>query len=112
MHLIFATVALIFFVYRFASDKKPYQLIMAVAIPFSLTIWLSENRTWFYIVGAVELILVIAALISTFIFKDKPQEEAPDNSEETADKAAELPEIEETAEPEEAAEPESEEAEE
>lgn len=89
MHLIFAAVALIFFLYRFASDKKPYQAIMAVAIPFSLTIWLSDNRTWFYIVGAIELVAIIAALISTFIFKDKSQEEAPAGSGETAPEAEE-----------------------
>lgn len=117
MHLIFAAVALIFFVYRFVSDKKPYQLIMAVAIPFSLTIWLSESRTWFYIVGAIELAAIIAALITTFIFKDKPWEEAPAGSgeneaEEAAEETAEADDVPETEEAEAEEAPESEDEEE
>ena len=75
MHVGFAIVGLIFFLYRFVTDKKPYQLIFAFAIPFSLTIWLSEIRAWFYTLGAVEAVLVICAFITTFIFKDKPEEQ-------------------------------------
>ncbi len=94
MHVGFAIVGLIFFLYRFITDKKPYQLIFAFAIPFSLTIWLSESRAWFYTLGAVEAVLVICAFITTFIFKDKPEEQsavpakaeaAPADSNETAD---------------------------
>ena len=94
MHVGFAIVGLIFFLYRFITDKKPYQLIFAFAIPFSLTIWLSESRAWFYTLGAVEAVLVICAFITTFIFKDKPEEPsavpakaeaAPADSNETAD---------------------------
>ncbi|MBR3421707.1 MAG: hypothetical protein IKG98_06560 [Ruminococcus sp.] len=94
MHVGFAIVGLIFFLYRFITDKKPYQLIFAFAIPFSLTIWLSESRAWFYTLGAVEAVLVICAFITTFIFKDKPEEQsavpakaeaAPTDSNETAD---------------------------
>lgn len=94
MHVGFAIVGLIFFLYRFITDKKPYQLIFAFAIPFSLTIWLSESRAWFYTLGAVEAVLVICAFITTFIFKDKPEEQsavpakaaaAPADSKETAD---------------------------
>lgn len=76
MHLGFAIVGLIFFLFRFVTDKKPYQLIFAFAIPFSLTIWLSENRAWFYTLGAVEAVLTICAFITTFIFKDKPEDKS------------------------------------
>ena len=75
MHIGFAVVGLIFFLYRFITDKKPYQLIFAFAMPFSLTIWLSESRAWFYTLGAVEAVLIICAFITTFIFKDKPEEQ-------------------------------------
>ena len=61
------------FVYRFFTDKKPYQIIFAVAVPLSLTLWASESRKWFYIIGAVELVLLLAAFISTFFFKSKPE---------------------------------------
>ena len=74
MHITFAIVGLLFFLFRFVTDKKPYQLIFAFAIPFSLTIWLSESRAWFYTLGAIEGVLILCALITTFIFKDKPEE--------------------------------------
>ena len=77
MHVTFAAIALVFFAFRFFFDKKPYQLIFAAAVPFSLTLWASESRTWFYIVGAIELVLILLALISTFIFKDKKPAETP-----------------------------------
>ena len=81
MHVGFAIVGLIFFLYRFVTDKKPYQLIFAFAIPFSLTIWISENRAWFYTLGAVEAVLVLCAFITTFIFKDKPEEASAKSAE-------------------------------
>lgn len=71
LHLGFVVISLIFFIFRFATDKKPFQLIMAVAIPFSMTIWLSASKTWFYTVGAVEFVLILAAAVSVFVFKDK-----------------------------------------
>ena len=47
MHITFAVISLFFFVYRFFTDKKPYQIIFAVAVPLSLTLWASESRKWF-----------------------------------------------------------------
>lgn len=73
MHITFAVISLFFFVYRFFTDKKPYQIIFAFAVPLSLTLWASESRKWFYIIGAVELVLLLAAFISTFFFKSKPE---------------------------------------
>ena len=64
MHLIFACLATVFFVYRFATQKLPYQLIMAIAIPASLLIWVSESRTLFYAVGIIELVLILSALVT------------------------------------------------
>jgi hypothetical protein len=87
MHITFAVIGLLFFIYRFITDKKPYQLIFAFAIPFSLTLWLSDSRAWFYTLGAVETVLILGALVTTFIFRDKP-EEKPDG----AVKAEEKPE--------------------
>lgn len=67
LHVIFAVISAAFFIYRFVTDRRLFQLIMAVAVPFSLTLWISDNRTWFYTVGIVELILVLIACISSFI---------------------------------------------
>ncbi len=82
MHLIFSALALVFFIYRFTTQKKPFQLILAIAIPLSLTVWISENRTWFYILGLIELILLVIAFITSLIFKKKmPAEENSSASE-------------------------------
>ena len=88
IHLIFAAIALVFFIYRFITDKRPFQLIMAIAIPFSMTIHISENRTWFYTVGIIELIFIIAALVSVFICKKNNKttvEEAENTAPESSD---------------------------
>lgn len=66
LHLIFCIISLLFFLYQFFKEKKYYQLIMGIAIPFSLIIHISENRTLFYTVGAVEAVLLIAAFIASF----------------------------------------------
>ncbi|MBQ9898809.1 MAG: hypothetical protein IJM44_05085 [Ruminococcus sp.] len=88
MHLCFALISLVFFVYRFVTDKRPYQLILAIAIPLSLTIWISENRKLFYIIGAVELVLLIAALVTSIVFK-KPEDTAADDDDDDDDADAE-----------------------
>lgn len=71
IHVIFSCLAVIFFAFQFIREKKPYQLILGIAIPFSLVIWLSENRTLFYAIGIIEAVLLLSAFITTFIFKDK-----------------------------------------
>ncbi|MDE5855339.1 MAG: hypothetical protein K2H19_09825 [Ruminococcus sp.] len=71
LHLIFCAIGLFFFIYRFATDKKPFQLIMALAIPFSLSLWISDSRTWFYAVGLIELILTLIAFITSIVFRNK-----------------------------------------
>lgn len=86
MHIIFSAIALVFFIYRFITQKKPFQLILAIAIPLSLTVWISESRSWFYALGLIELILLVIAFVSSLIFKKKTS--AKDNS--SADEAAEV----------------------
>ncbi|MDE6519565.1 MAG: hypothetical protein K2K91_03770 [Ruminococcus sp.] len=70
LHIGFSIIALVFFLFRFITDKKPYQLIMAIAVPLSLALELSDNRTLYYVVGIVEFILLLSAFITTFFFKD------------------------------------------
>lgn len=74
LHLGFSIFAFIFFLYRFFTDKRLFQLIFAVAVPFSMTLWLSESRAWFYTVGAIELVFVICALVSSLASKKKDDE--------------------------------------
>lgn len=91
LHLVFCAIALIFFGWRFSEQKKPFQLLFAIAVPLSLAIWLNDSKTWFYIIGLIELLLILAAFVSCFIFKDKAPEEnsAEDPDEETGDAADE-----------------------
>ena len=86
MHLIFACLAAIFFVYRFIVQRLPYQLIMAIAVLASLLIWVSESRTLFYAVGIIEAVLILAALVTSFIFHPKKiDEDKNDDGEATAE---------------------------
>ncbi|MCM1528499.1 MAG: hypothetical protein NC093_00720 [Alistipes sp.] len=86
LHLVFCAIALIFFGWRFSAQKKPFQLIFAIAIPLSLAIWLNDNKTWFYTLGIIEVILILAAIVSCFIFKGKKDSGAA--SESVMDKSA------------------------
>ena len=79
LHLGFCCIALVFFVWRFIKEKLPYQLIMAVAIPLSLIIWISDSKTLFYGVGITELVLIIAAFVTSIVFRTK--EPVPENAE-------------------------------
>ena len=79
LHLGFCCIALVFFVLRFIKEKLPYQLIMAVAIPFSLIIWISNSKTLFYTVGIIELVLIVSAFVTSIVFKKK--EPVPETAE-------------------------------
>lgn len=82
LHLGFSIIAFAFLIFRFVTNKKPYQLIMAIAIPLSLVLHLpSATRTLYYIIGLIELILIIVALVTSYIFKDKTNPEADKNAE-------------------------------
>ncbi|MDE5583441.1 MAG: hypothetical protein K2J08_07030 [Ruminococcus sp.] len=83
IHLVFCIIAVVFFVFRFIKKKLPYQIIMAVAIPASLMIWISNSRSLFYGVGIAEAVLLLCAFVSTFIFK--PTKTAENNVQEKND---------------------------
>lgn len=70
MHLVFVLISVAFFSYRFIVQKRPYQMIMAGAILASMCVWLSDNRKVYYGVGLVDVILILAALVTAIIFKN------------------------------------------
>ena len=88
LHMAFVSIATIFFIYRFYSSKRPYQAILAVAIFISLGFWISENKALYYAIGAIQLVLLIAALVSSFVWKapaensGKPEKSADKSGEE------------------------------
>lgn len=75
MHLALAVISFLFFSYRFAVQKKPFQLIFAIASPLSLALWISDSKTLFYGLGIVELILIVLAIVTSVICKPKKAEE-------------------------------------
>lgn len=87
MHIAIVIISVIFFGFRFAVQKKPYQLIFAIAVPISLLLWVSNNKTLYYTVGIIELILILLAVISTFVFKPKKAEAVAAAAEEKAEEA-------------------------
>ncbi|MCR4638643.1 hypothetical protein [Ruminococcus sp.] len=86
MHIALAIISVVFFAYRFATQKRPFQLIFAIAVPISLALWISDNKTLFYTVGLIEFILILAAFISTFICKPKNNEKAGGDDKKTEEK--------------------------
>lgn len=78
MHLALAIISVIFFGYRFAVQKKPFQLIFAIAVPLSLLVWLGNNKTLFYGLGIAELILIVAAIFTSIFIKPKAAEDKAD----------------------------------
>ena len=80
-HFIVVAIAVIFFIISFIRYKKPYQLVFAVAFPLSLFIWKAENnRTLFYIIGAVEFSLLLFAFILSIVCKDKSEKSDKQNT--------------------------------
>ena len=87
MHITLAVISVIFFTYRFMVQKRPFQLIFAVAVPLSLLLWVSKlfktmeissatNKKIFYAVGAIELVLILLAFITSIVCKPKKEETA------------------------------------
>lgn len=85
LHLVFCCIALVFFVLRFIKKKLPYQLIMAVAIPVSLIIWLSDSKALFYGVGIAELVFLAAAFVTSIVFRTKETVSESSESEQETD---------------------------
>lgn len=76
-HLVFAAIGFVFFILSFIKFRKPYQLLFAIGIPFSLLLWAAEdNRNLYYGIGIVELIIILSALVTSIVFKPKKEEKA------------------------------------
>lgn len=86
LHIAFVCVATIFFILRFSKHKQPFQLIFAAAIPLSLLIWLtSGHRTMYYALGILEVLLIVAALVSSIVMSAKNKPAKDEKNDEAAD---------------------------
>lgn len=87
-HLIFCIVAGVFFLIQFIRLRRPYQLILAVAIPASLLIYVGDpsNKTWFHTVGMFEVVLLLGTVVFSIVerARTKKLEKQQDNDGETA----------------------------
>ena len=81
LHAGFVCIATIFFIRRFARQKQPFQLIFAIAIPLSMVIWFIENRTFYYGLGIIEAVLILAALVTAIACGKKKPKTSPDDNE-------------------------------
>ena len=67
-HLIFCILATLLFVLQFLRTKRWYQLVMAIAIPASMLIYVQpENKYIYYAVGVLEAVLLLLALILNIV---------------------------------------------
>ncbi|MGN1403609.1 MAG: hypothetical protein ACI4XB_04725 [Ruminococcus sp.] len=87
-HLIFCIVAGVFFLIQFIRLRRPYQLILTIAIPASLLIYVGDpsNKTWFHTVGMFEVVLLLGAVVLSIVgrARSKKLEKQQDNDGETA----------------------------
>ena len=86
-HIVLCVLGCVFFLAQFIRLKKPYQLMMAIAMPASLLIYIQpESRTLFYTIGllvALDLLALVISLIQRF---RHPQEKKSDQQQEAAAK--------------------------
>lgn len=79
-HLIFCLIAGVFFLLQFIRLKRPYQLVLTIAIPASLLIYIGDptNQSWFHTVGAFEAAMLIGAIVLAVMdrFRQHKQEKA------------------------------------
>lgn len=67
-HLIFCIIATVLFLLQFIRTKRWYQLVMALAIPASMLIYVQpENKTLYYGVGVLEAFMLLLALILNIV---------------------------------------------
>ena len=74
----------VFFLAQFIRLKKPYQLMMAIAMPASLLIYIQpESRTLFYTIGLLVALDLLLALVISLIQRFRhPQEKKSDQQQE------------------------------
>ncbi len=67
-YLIFCVIATLFFLLQFIRTKYWYELILTIAVPASLLVYVNqESDVWFYGVGIMEAVMLVAAAVTYFI---------------------------------------------
>ena len=71
VHIGFCIIGLLFFIIKYNRKKYIYQLLLAIAIPSTLLVYICRSDTAFMIFGLEELILFILIMVSIFITKKR-----------------------------------------
>lgn len=66
-HIIFCVIAVVFFLFQYIRQKNRYQLALAIAIPATLLVYVSDNKTWFSAIGIFELVMLILSAVLYFL---------------------------------------------
>ena len=87
-HIVLCVLGCVFFLAQFIRLKKPYQLMLAIAMPASLLIYIQpESRTLFYTIGLLIALDLLLALVISLIQRFRhPQEKKPDQQQEAETK--------------------------
>lgn len=67
-HTVFCIFATLFFLAQFFRTKRWHQMILAIAIPCSLLVYIApDNRTLYYGIGILEAVLLAAAFVCSIV---------------------------------------------
>ena len=85
-HIVLCVLGCVFFLAQFIRLKKPSQLMMAIAMPASLLIYIQpESRTLFYTIGLLVALDLLLALVISLIQRFRhPQEKNSAQQQEAA----------------------------
>ena len=94
-HLIFSLVAGCFSLLQYLRLRRPYQLVLTIAIPASLLIYLGRlmehlgqtgaadffnGKPWFHTIGALEAVLLLGALALSILAKVRRKKDGQDDA--------------------------------
>ncbi len=74
LHIVFAVVGLAFYGYMYYTKRKPYHLLLALAIPSTLLVYLCQKGTAFVIFGIEQFAMLILIFITIAVSKKKEKE--------------------------------------
>ncbi|MBQ3566403.1 MAG: hypothetical protein IJA12_04410 [Oscillospiraceae bacterium] len=80
IHLVFVCIAIVLFIFRYASCRRMYQLLICIAAAATLLLYMNTSKLWFNIVGIIELALMIGALVSSILDRKKLKEQSTDEA--------------------------------
>lgn len=67
-HLVLVIIGMAFFLYSFIKQRKTYQLLFVIWLPLTLLSYLSTNKVYLTVQGAIELIFFF--LVIFFLFRN------------------------------------------